>query len=60
VTRLLQKLPSSRSMSIVPLHGNLQGSSNSQVFERARCGHRKVVLSTNIAETSVTVGAKVL
>ena len=55
VTRLLEKLQSVRTMSVIPLHGNLQGSSNSKVFERPRPGFRKVVLSTNIAETSVTI-----
>lgn len=40
---------------LVPLHSALSPSEQSRVFAAPPCGQRKLVLSTNIAETSVTV-----
>ena len=40
---------------VVLLHGSLQADQQQQAFQKARPGVRKVVLSTNIAETSVTI-----
>lgn len=40
---------------IVPLHSTLTNEEQALVFRRAPAGKRKIVLSTNIAETSVTI-----
>ncbi|XP_071961739.1 putative ATP-dependent RNA helicase DHX57 [Antedon mediterranea] len=40
---------------LVPLHSSLSSEDQNSVFEKAKDGFRKVVISTNIAETSVTI-----
>lgn len=40
---------------IVPLHSTLSNEEQALVFRKAPHGKRKIVLSTNIAETSVTI-----
>ena len=40
---------------IIPLYGRLPKEEQEKVFEKAPLGKKKVVLSTNIAETSVTI-----
>ncbi len=40
---------------IIPLYGRLQKEEQEKVFDDAPKGKKKVVLSTNIAETSVTI-----
>lgn len=42
-------------LSVLPLHGGLSRDSQLAVFEPALPGSRKVVLATNMAETSVTL-----
>lgn len=40
---------------LLPLHGNLQASEQSKVFPSPTKGTTKVILATNVAETSVTI-----
>ncbi|XP_037783678.1 ATP-dependent RNA helicase DHX30-like [Penaeus monodon] len=40
---------------VLPLHSRLSSSDQEQIFEEAPEGRRKVVLATNLAETSLTV-----
>jgi ATP-dependent RNA helicase DHX57 len=42
-------------LTLLPLHGGLQPKEQSRVFPRAAKGYTKVILSTNVAETSVTI-----
>ncbi|KAM6920019.1 ATP-dependent RNA helicase DHX30 [Lycodopsis pacificus] len=46
---------SSGSQMIVPLHSSLSVSDQQAVFQRPQEGQRKIVLATNIAETSITI-----
>ncbi|XP_055911912.1 putative ATP-dependent RNA helicase DHX57 [Eupeodes corollae] len=47
--------PKSGQFILVPLHSTLTSEEQSLVFRPAPVGKRKIVLSTNIAETSVTI-----
>ena len=47
--------PKSGKFIIIPLHSSLSSEEQSLVFKRPKHGVRKIVLSTNIAETSVTI-----
>jgi ATP-dependent RNA helicase DHX57 len=40
---------------IIPLHSSLSSEEQNLVFKKITCGIRKIVLSTNIAETSLTI-----
>ncbi|KAG5458133.1 MAG: P-loop containing nucleoside triphosphate hydrolase protein [Olpidium bornovanus] len=42
-------------LTVLPVYGSLETMEQRAIFERARPGHRKVVFSTNIAQTSVTI-----
>ncbi|GBG34645.1 ATP-dependent RNA helicase [Hondaea fermentalgiana] len=46
---------SSGNLMVLPLHGGLSGKDQGKVFARAPKGQRKVVVSTNVAETSITI-----
>ncbi|XP_061588365.1 ATP-dependent RNA helicase DHX30 [Cololabis saira] len=46
---------SSGSHMIVPLHSSLSVADQQAVFQRPQAGQRKIVLATNIAETSITI-----
>ena len=42
-------------ITVLPLHGGLQAKDQNRVFQPAKAGFTKIVLSTNVAETSVTI-----
>lgn len=43
------------AIQVLPLHGGLQPEKQQQVFVPARSGVTKIILSTNVAETSITI-----
>ncbi|XP_029380368.1 ATP-dependent RNA helicase DHX30 isoform X1 [Echeneis naucrates] len=45
----------SGSQMILPLHSSLSVADQQAVFQRPQKGQRKIVLTTNIAETSITI-----
>lgn len=51
----LLNAPFKNKIHIVPLYGRLPKEEQEKVFNNAPFGKKKVVLSTNIAETSVTI-----
>lgn len=51
----LYHTPFSQKLHILPLYGRLPKEEQERVFETAPQGKKKVVVSTNIAETSVTI-----
>ena len=53
--RAIERLPQSRNMAILPLHANLTNVEQAKIFKPALGGRRKVIVSTNVAETSITV-----
>ncbi|MDR2632905.1 MAG: ATP-dependent RNA helicase [Treponema sp.] len=54
MSRLLSS-PLSSYLYLVPLYGRLGKEEQERVFEKAPSGKTKVVIATNIAETSVTI-----
>ena len=53
-----KKFPSgiiSSNMSVLPLYGSLPHYRQVKVFQLSERGVRKVILATNVAETSVTI-----
>lgn len=53
--QLQQALHGQPSIKLCPLHGELELSAQRAAIEAAPVGQRKVVLATNIAETSLTI-----
>ena len=47
--------PFSRQLHILPLYGRLAKEEQERVFEDSPAGKKKVIVTTNIAETSVTI-----
>lgn len=54
-TRLTEDKNLENKLWVLPLHSRLSTSDQEQIFEEAPEGRRKVVLATNLAETSLTV-----
>ena len=52
---LLEKQPESRAWALFPLHGAMPTAQQRGIFARPPAGKRKVVLATNIAESSITI-----
>jgi len=50
----IRTLPSSQPLAVMPLFGRLSKEEQDRVFDEVP-GHRKVVVATNIAETSITI-----
>jgi ATP-dependent RNA helicase DHX57 len=44
-----------KGLRVLPLHGGLPAAVQARVFERPRPGVLKVVVATNVAETSLTI-----
>ncbi|HTX23406.1 MAG TPA: ATP-dependent helicase HrpB [Steroidobacteraceae bacterium] len=55
VQSLLTSASPDASIRILPLHGDLPASDQDEVLAPSAPGTRKIILSTNIAETSLTV-----
>jgi len=55
VQGLLQASDLGRECRVVPLYGKLTRTQQQQAIEPAPAGHRKIVLATDIAETSLTI-----
>lgn len=55
LTRMLERTPSASHMRICALHAQLSVDDQAYAFARVAAPTRKVILSTNIAETSVTI-----
>ncbi|KAL7550933.1 hypothetical protein ACHAWF_014139 [Thalassiosira exigua] len=53
--RAIHRIVKGHAMTILPLHGGLQPERQQQVFIPAKKGFTKVILSTNVAETSITI-----
>ncbi len=51
----LEQSVTPNDVSIVPLHGGLDQKLQQEAIAPARGGHRKVVLATSVAETSITI-----
>lgn len=54
-TSLSNALGSSSKVQIYALHGAMQSSEQQAVFQKQKKGVRKIVIATNVAETSITI-----
>jgi ATP-dependent RNA helicase DHX57 len=53
--KTLLSMTKGKNMNILPLHGGLQPQEQQKVFDSSAFGITKVILSTNVAETSITI-----
>lgn len=52
---LADSLGPSNNIQLFTLHGAMQSSEQQEVFQKQKKGVRKIVLATNVAETSITI-----
>ena len=55
ISQACNMLRSLGSLHVLPLHASLETKEQKRVFARAPPGKRKVVVATNVAETSITI-----
>jgi ATP-dependent RNA helicase DHX57 len=55
INRTVNELRSVSSLHVLPLHASLDTREQKRVFQSAPSGKRKVVVATNVAETSITI-----
>lgn len=55
ISRACNALRSSPALHVLPLHASLETREQKKVFAAAPPGKRKVVVATNVAETSITI-----
>jgi len=55
INKTLDHLRSIPKLHALPLHASLQSNEQRRVFPHAPVGKRKVVVATNVAETSITI-----
>ena len=55
VQRNLEEVGMARNVRVLPLYGDLEGAAQDAALAPAETGHRKIVLATSIAETSLTI-----
>ncbi|EAQ90749.1 hypothetical protein CHGG_02684 [Chaetomium globosum CBS 148.51] len=55
INRACNALRSAPSLHVLPLHASLETREQKKVFATAPQGRRKVVVATNVAETSITI-----
>lgn len=53
--RAIYQIAKGHAITILPLHGGLQPEKQQQVFLPAKKGYTKIILATNVAETSITI-----
>lgn len=55
INRTIDYLKSIPNLHALPLHASLQSAEQKRVFPHAPPGKRKIVVATNVAETSITI-----
>ncbi|KAL3423423.1 ATP-dependent RNA helicase ucp12 [Phlyctema vagabunda] len=55
ISRTLEHLKAIPNLHALPLHASLQSIEQRRVFPHAPTGKRKVIVATNVAETSITI-----